>query len=132
MPRFEELEAKILDLIQTEKKLNYRELCRRFGLTVPTANRYAIQIAEKYSEYIDYIRGILILKKPLVPEIYPPEVRITRLQEIAEKQSKIIEKAKELSQKLITNHLQHDDRETLESELKRLLKILRGEENGQG
>jgi hemerythrin len=67
-----------------------------------------------------------------VPEIYPPEVRITRLQEIAEKQSKIIEKAKELSQKLITNHLQHDDRETLESELKRLLKILRGEENGQG
>ena len=105
--RLKEIEAKVLDLLEEKRALNYKELVKVFGLSVSTANRYAIEIAQKYSDHIEYDGGWLRLKKSFTLEDMPPEKRVEYLQKTIETYEKEKQQLQKKLKRWKHNHLQH-------------------------
>jgi hypothetical protein len=124
----EEDETKILDLLEEKKIIHYTDLMSVLLVGMETARSRCIEIAKKYPENIEYIRGLLRLKKSLALDDLPLEKRCAALQRtLATKE----ESEKKLKEKLSKNHLPHIERaieegnlQKIHDEIERLKKLL--------
>jgi DeoR/GlpR family transcriptional regulator of sugar metabolism len=110
-------EAKILDLLEQKKLVHYTDLMTLLNVGMETARSRCVELAKKYPENIEYIRGLLRLKKSLTFDDLPLEKRFQALQKtLAAKE----EAERKLKEKLSKNHLPHIERAIEEGNLKKI------------
>ncbi len=107
-------ESKILDILETKKTIHYTDLINELEVCMETARSRCIEIAKKYPKNVEYIRGLLRLKKSLTFNDLPSEKQIKALQQtIKTKQAK--------EEKLKKNHLPCLERAVEEANLKKIV-----------
>jgi hypothetical protein len=110
-------ESLILDLIQEKKTIHYTELVSMLGVSLETARSRCVELSLKYPKNLEYIRGLLRLKKSFVLDDLPLEKRLEAVQKTLDAK---IQAEKQLKEKLSKNHLPHLDKAIAEGNLQKI------------
>jgi DeoR/GlpR family transcriptional regulator of sugar metabolism len=113
----EQDESQILDLLQEKKTIHYTELVSKLHVSLETARSRCVELSLKYPKNVEYIRGLLRLKKSFSYEDLPLEKRLEMVQKSLEAKTQA---EKELKEKLSRNHLPHLDKAVAEGNLQKI------------
>jgi len=88
------------------------------GCSISAAGNYMQMLAREYPNGLRYSRGVLIITNPIASVAdLPAETRL-KMKEHGIKQ------IKELTNKIVANHLKHDDKQALKEALDKLKKLV--------
>jgi len=98
-------------------ELHRSKVAQILQIDVSTAGNYMRVLAAEYPESMTYDRGVLRITSRLPDARLPVSTRI-------EAKDKKIKEAKEALNKIVSNHLKHEDKAKLRERLKDLIKSL--------
>jgi len=123
--RWAEIEERLLEMIIEEGILHYSEVAARLDVSIVTAHRYCMKLAQKYPDNLIFRRGELILIKLFGFEDIPLEKQLIALKSKLEAEKQLREEIAQKLEKIAKNHLPHGEYERTIAEIRGLIKKLR-------
>ncbi len=122
---FEKVTTVILRHFREKNNIDSYELAEILGVSPSTAYKWLRLFALKYSDNVEYKRGVLILVKPFSEEDIPLELRYEAQKKTIESLRKAMKEKERILKKLKENHLTHLERALLEQNLEEAEKIIK-------